>query len=125
MLLALALAALPIGQDVAVPAPVLEKLPQRVLYAGTADSERSRQFVALLDEHFAAAAFADYSAFDPARADAFDVVIFDAEVRPTDNSIGLPSSRPELPDDWDRPSVLIGAGGVMVAESFESKLDWL
>jgi len=125
MLLALAVAALPIGQDAAVPAPVLEKLPQRVLYAGTADSERTRQFVALLGEHFAAAAFADYSAFDPASADGFDVVIFDAEVRPTETTIGLPMSRPELPEDWDRPSVLIGAGGVMVAESFESKLDWL
>lgn len=125
MLLSLALVALPFAQDAAATAPSPAKLPQRVLYAGTKDAERSRQFLDLLGEHFAAVEFADYSAFAPARADDFDVVIFDADVQPTERSIGLPSSRPQLPADWDRPSVLIGAGGVIVAEEFESKLDWL
>lgn len=108
-----------VGQD----APQ-EVLPQRVLYAGTPDCERSRQFLALLGEHFAAVEFTDYSGFAPQRAEGFDVVVLDAHVRPTERSIGLPL-RPELPDDYDRATVLIGAGGVNVAESFESKLDWL
>ncbi|WP_145188582.1 hypothetical protein [Planctomycetes bacterium Pla163] len=101
-----------------------EVLPQRVLYAGSPDCERSRQFMALLGEHFAAVEFTDYSGFTGAAADGFDVVVLDADVRPTERSIGLPR-RPELADDYDRATVLIGAGGVIVAERFESKLDWL
>jgi hypothetical protein len=102
-----------------------EVLPQRVLYAGSPDCERSRQFVALLAEHFVAVEFADYSTFTRAAAEGFDVVVLDALVRPTESSIGLPRERPRLDADYDRATVLIGAGGVVVAEDLESKLDWL
>ena len=111
-----------VGEASVGDAPLLE---QRVLFAGTLGAERTRHFVDLLDDHFVHVGTADYSDFDPALAEGYDVVVFDAEVAPSETSIGLPSARPELPEDWDRPSVLIGSGGILIAEEVGSKLDWL
>jgi hypothetical protein len=101
-----------------------QQLPQKVLFAGSPDTDRSREFVALFEKHFAKVACVDYSQFEPSQADGFDVVVLDALVKPTPGRIGLPPS-PKLPADFNRATVLIGGAGVMAVEPLSSKLDWL
>jgi hypothetical protein len=57
-------------------------------------------------------------------ADDYDVVIFDAEPKPTPGHIGLPKP-PGLPQDYNRASILMGGAGVLAVRSMKLKIDWL
>ena len=81
------------------------------------------EFMAFLGKYFTKVGQAPFSQFEPKMADGYDVVIFDAEPKPTPNSIGMPP-RPNLPRDYDRATVLIG-GAVMVTLPLQTKIDWL
>ena len=101
------------------------KINLRVLYAGRPGDARTAEFVAFLGQHFTKVGEASYSDFEPAMANDYDVVLFDAaSKRTTPNSLGLPK-RPKLPPDYNRASVLIGGAGVMAVMPLAPKLDWL
>jgi hypothetical protein len=111
-----------------------DKQPLRVLYAGNPGSERMTDFQSFLTDHFDEVGTISYQAITADDARTFDVVIFDwtsvlprdekGSTRPDIPSFEMPQT-PKLPDDWDRPSILIGAAGERVAELFQSKIDWL
>jgi hypothetical protein len=100
------------------------KIKLRVLYAGVPGDARTVEFVAFLEKHFTKVGQASYSQFQPKMADGYDVVLFDAEPKPTPGHIGLPSS-PNLPEDYDRASVLIAGAGVLAVRQLQTKIDWL
>lgn len=100
------------------------KISLRVLYAGVPAAPRTTEFVAFLEKHFAKVGQAPYSQFTPKMAEGYDVVIFDAEAKPTDSSIGLPKA-PKLPMDYDRATVLVAGAGVMAVLPLKTKIDWL
>jgi hypothetical protein len=134
-LLALAPAVLVMGtallaDDEAPPA----KLKLGILYAGNRQSDRTKDFAAFLEQHFAKVTVADLSTFKPSDADAHDVVIFDwTSIYPRDNegkidnslgNISMPQA-PRLSQEFSRPTILIGAAGGQVAGSLQLKINWL
>ena len=105
----------------------------KVLYAGNPGSDREQDFVSLLREHFAEVGTVSYERFEEDDADDYDVVIFDwTSIYPRDEDgkikeefTGLNSpTPPELSEDYDRPTILIGAAGGYVARPLRLKLDW-
>ncbi|HEY3782251.1 MAG TPA: hypothetical protein VGL56_14300 [Fimbriimonadaceae bacterium] len=101
-----------------------EKFHLKVLYAGVQNDARTPEFMDFLQQHFDKVGFAPYSEFKPEMADGYNVVIFDAAAHPTALRIGLPKA-PVLPPTYDRATLLISGGGIMVAENLKLKLDWL
>jgi len=104
------------------PAPA--RIPLRVLYAGSVDSARTDDFVRFLQSEFVGVGTTAFTSFDPGEAEGYDVVIFDCEIKPTERTIGV-EKPPELPRSFDKPSVLIGGAGALIAERLELKSDWL
>ena len=110
------------------------KFELRILYAGNRESDRAKDFAAFLEEHFAKVTVAGLADFKPSDADGYDVVIFDwTSIYPRDKSgkidqslgnISMPKT-PRLPQDFSRPTVLIGAAGGQVAGSLQLKINWL
>jgi len=122
---ALAALALPTAAQVAADAaPAVQDL--RVLYAGDPDDARTEDFEQFLAKHFKAVGTTSYSTFTPAAMSGYDVVIFDwGKIFDREQSRLHSPKRPELPDDFSRPMVLIGAPGIRIAESLGARLDWL
>jgi hypothetical protein len=111
-----------------------EKVSGRVLYAGNPGSARAKDFVSFLEQHFTKVAEISYEKFVENDAKGFDVVIFDwTSIYPRDNDCkvarpftSLRSPKPpHLSRDFDRPAILIGAAGAMLARQFQLKIDWL
>ncbi len=110
-----------------------EPIGLKVLYAGNPGSEREKNFVTFLGEHFQKVGTVHYSQFAEADAKGYDVVIFDwTSIYPRDEdgkikkgSNGLDSpTPPKLSPDYDRPSILIGAAGGFLAQPLRLKIDW-
>ena len=110
-----------------------EPIALKVLYAGNPGSDRQRDFTKLLEKHFAKVGTADYRTFAPGQAADYDVVILDwTSIYPRDKNgkikekfEGLNSpTRPKLSEEYDRPTILIGAAGGSVAQSLRLKIDW-
>jgi hypothetical protein len=110
------------------------QLPLRILYAGNRESDRTKDFTVFLDQYFAKVTVAQLATFKPADADDHDVVIFDwTSIYPRDkegkidNNLGRISmpQAPRLPQNFSRPTVLIGVAGGQVAGSLQLKINWL
>jgi hypothetical protein len=87
-----------------------------VLYVGNAATPRGREYAAFLQKHFRKAAAAERNGFDPKQAAAFDVVLLDWSQ----------GERPEKPmsplgprEAWDKPTVLLGSAGLLLAEAWD------
>lgn len=94
-----------------------EKLPQKVLYVGNADSERAKEYAAFLKERFASVEVAEREGFDPSKAEKADVVLLDWSQRdkrttPTRSPLGRR-------DQWKKPVVLLGSAGHLLAAAWE------
>jgi hypothetical protein len=110
-----------------------EPLAPRVLYTGNPGSDRQKDFVSFLERHFAKVGKADYTKFTQDQAKGYDVVIFDwTSIYPRDkdgkiekeiNSLNMPTD-PELTEQYDRPTILIGAVAGSVGRSLRLKIDW-
>jgi hypothetical protein len=116
-----------------VPLRAGEPLPLKVLYAGNPRSDREQDFRTFLEKHFAKVGTSDYQKFSEAQAKSYDVVIFDwtsIYPREKDGSLkkefnGLNSpTPPKLTDQYDRPTILIGAAGGFLAQTLRLKIDW-
>ncbi|MEO0479702.1 MAG: hypothetical protein AAF196_09500 [Planctomycetota bacterium] len=115
---------LPLEAAAAAAAPQTDKVDLAVLYVGSDGGPRTEDFVRFLGEHFATVGSAVYPRFEASQANDYDVVILDAEMKPTDGSIGI-GPQPQLPEDYDRATVLVNGPGVIVADrQFESKIGW-
>ena len=95
----------------------------RVLYVGNADTDRGRSYARFLAEHFTLIGSADRSTFDPKSAATADVVVLDwsqGDVqRPENVDIAHSESKLKSPlgerGRWDRPTVLLGSAGHLMA----------
>lgn len=110
-----------------------ETIALRVLYAGNPGSDREGDFKRFLNEHFAEVGTIDYRKFKENDSSGYDVVVFDwTSIYPRDKdgkieqnytALNLPTP-PELTQNYDRPTILIGAAGESVARPLQLKLDW-
>lgn len=110
-----------------------EPIPLKVFYAGNPSSDREKDFASLLEKHFVKVGTADYQKFEPGQAKDYDVVILDwTSIYPRDENgkikekfDGLNSPiPPNLSNEYDRPTILIGAAGGFAAQSLQLKIDW-
>lgn len=111
----------------------VERIDLKVLYAGNPDSERTKDFVEFLKEHFVQVGTTDYSAFRENEAVGYDVAIFDwTSIYPRDadgkidyggGSISSPTP-PQLTREFSRPAILIGAGGGALCNRLNIAINW-
>jgi len=95
--------------------PAVELGKLKVLYVGNAKSVRAADFKAFLGTNVARVEVAGRVGFDPAMAEAFDVVLLDwsqADSRgafpPTTSPLGERAA-------WTKPTVLLGSAGLHMA----------
>jgi hypothetical protein len=98
------------------PAQTAEKINLRLLYVGDPTSARGQTYAEFLRQHFRHADAAQRKGFDPRRASAFDVVLLDWSQ----------TERPDKPmsplgpkQSWEKPTVLLGSAGLLLAEAWE------
>jgi hypothetical protein len=120
---------LAIAMAMAVASPVLaadEPKPVRslrVLYVGNADTDRGRSYARFLGEHFDLVGSVERNAFNPGSAAAADVVVLDWSqsdiVRPERVDAAHSESNLKSPlgerSRWDKPTVLLGSAGHLLA----------
>jgi hypothetical protein len=101
------------------------KFDVKVLYAGAPDAPRTKEFVQFLSGWFARAEATDVASLSSEKAKPFDVVIVDSP-SPMVGEKGFEMPKvAELPRDWGRPTILMGAAGGAVLNKLHIKLDWL
>ena len=101
-----------------LPVHAKELADLKVMYIG---KERSGEFVPCLAEHVASVVAVDRSAFDPADAADFDVVLLDwpQGEESEDMKNLVPPLGPR--EAWNRPTVLLGSAGLLLAVSWEAR----
>ena len=121
-----------LGLAAAAPLAADEPIRLSVLYTGNPDSERTKDFQAFLEKHFAKVTTADFRVFKPADAKGHDVVIFDwtsIYARDKDGKLesggGISQPTPPQLGNFDRPTILIGAAGGFVTMPMRLKINWL
>ena len=93
------------------------RLDLRVLYVGNAGTPRGQAFADFLRRHCKAVDVAAREGFDPARAKTADVVLLDwSQSDPRTKPIQSPLGKRE---DWDKPTVLLGSAGHLLAGAWE------
>jgi len=107
------------------PTPAGQKLPLKVLYAGNPGSDREKEFLDFLRPEFDKVAPASLKSFTPAEADGYDVVIMDwTSPLGAKGEFHMPPA-PQLPQDYARPTIMIGAAGGNIGNTLKLKLSWL
>jgi hypothetical protein len=95
----------------------------RVLYVGNASTERGQSYARFLAERFKLVGAVERDSFDPRSAAAADVVVLDwsqSDVRrPEGGDAAHSESQLKSPlgdrSRWDRPTVLLGSAGHLLA----------
>jgi hypothetical protein len=90
----------------------------KVLYIG---SERPEQFVPFLEKHVAKVESRKRSAFVPADAAAFDVVLLDWPQSEETREMRKLKSPLGKREEWNKPTVLLGSAGLNLAVSWKLK----
>src|SRR5258707_151095 len=90
-----------------------KKVDLSVLYVGNASTPRAKAYADFLGQHFRKVETAERQRFDPKRAEPFDVVVLDwsQQDRPA-----KPTSPFGSKDAWNKPTVLLGSAGLLLAE---------
>ena len=108
------------GLSAQVEAP--RKVALRVLYVGTKDSARSKDFAAFLAERFEGAGGADRDAFDPKAAEGYDVVLLDWS---QNDKNGMETAKVKSPlgdlAGWTKPTVLYDSAGLLIASPWKTR----
>lgn len=94
-----------------------EALPLHVLYLGNTGTQRAEAFESFLREHFVEVSVARRDAFNPAAADDADVVLLDWSQRDTNSREAASPLGPR--GDWEKPTVLLGSAGHLLASPWE------
>jgi hypothetical protein len=109
-----------------------EAIPLKVLYAGHLGTAREKEFAGFLEQHFRQVDRVALDTFTDAKAAGHDVVIFDWDwVLPRDSSgkVIQPITRllgpkgASVSESYDRPTVVIGAGGQAPIRKLQLKID--
>jgi hypothetical protein len=109
-------------------------MPLRILYAGQPGTDREKDFAGFLEQHFRTVDRTSLDRFKDAKAEGYDVVIFDWDSihpRNADGTIREPIENRVMPrrakvsESYDRPTVVVGAGGYHVIRHLRLKLDYL
>ncbi len=98
-----------------------EKMDLKILYAGKPGSDRERDFVQFLKEHFTAVTNADLSKFAPAKAGGVDVVLLDWD---GSTEALFKSPRPDLGEDYSRATLTIGIAGAFICSHRDLKIGY-
>jgi hypothetical protein len=109
-----------------------QKIDLKVLYAGTLDSPRTKDFTDFLGKAFTEVGTVELKSLDQKAAAKFDVVIVDspspygqeADTRAAAAAFKMPAA-PELTIDFTKPTILMGAAGGKVVGGLKIKLQWL
>jgi hypothetical protein len=85
-----------------------------ILYIGNVSTPRGKSYIAFLNRSFRRVAAVERKEFDPRKAAEFDVVLLDWSQ----------SERQEKPalgtkDAWNKPTVLLGSAGLLLAEPWQ------
>ena len=97
-----------------------ERIDLKLIYFGHPGSERERDFVSFLDQHFKAVTTGDLAQFQAARAQAADVVILDYD------GDGFKAPRPRIPRGaLTRPTVTVGVAGALICGAMGLKTGYL
>lgn len=89
----------------------------KVLYVGSTNGARAEQFRAFLATNVQQVVIAERVGFDPARAQAFDVVLLDwPQSGKTDRKSPLGPLK-----DWSTPTVLLGSASLQMAIVWDVK----
>ncbi len=91
-----------------------EKTALRILYVGNPSSPRGRAMLDLFRARFRQAEAAERKGFDPKRAAGFDVVVLDWSQQERQGPYSPLGSQAA----WDRPTVLLGSAGLLLAEAW-------
>ncbi len=111
-----------------------EPMPLTILYAGHLGTDREKDFAGFLQQHFRKVDRVDLDRFTDAMAEGHDVVIFDWDSvypRGADGKVREPIERLVMPrrakvsGSYDRPTVLVGAGGQHPIRHLRLKIDEL
>jgi hypothetical protein len=98
-----------------------KKMELNILYVGNASTPRGKAYAEFLRRHFRRVAAAERKEFDPRQAAAFDVVVLDwsQNDRPRSDQPQKPVSPLGPKEAWDKPTVLLGSAGLLLAEAWE------
>jgi hypothetical protein len=107
-------AALVAAEEIAV-----RKMEQKLLYAGHPGTQREREFLDFLAQHFAQVQATDLASFTPEAAAASDVVLMDYD------GDGFKSPRPKLGDSYTRATVTIGVTGAFICDQLRLKTGYM
>jgi len=129
MILAATLAAtlLP-AQDQRAPRDALGNHAEiKVLYAGHAGNTRETAWLEFLRSWFETVETTSLDKLSPAVASRYDVIVADWRrfYGGKSEDTGKGRSAFELPRDWSRPTIMIGAVAGEIARALDTKIDWL
>ncbi|HEY7315776.1 MAG TPA: hypothetical protein VH643_40980 [Gemmataceae bacterium] len=98
-----------------------KKIELSVLYVGNASTPRGKDYTELLRRHFRRVAVEVRKGFDPRQAATVDVVVLDwsQSDRPQSNRPGKPVSPLGPLAAWEKPTVLLGSAGLLLAQAWE------
>ena len=113
------------AQDTAEATTASKQLSVRVLYAGDRDHPRTEQWKEFLGSYFTKVEVIQLDQLSKKATEGFDVVIVDSPspYKPNRKFKVLPG--PTLSEDYDRPTILMGAAGGAAVRPAKCKITWL
>lgn len=97
----------------------LGKTDLRILYVGHPASEREKDFVRFLTDHFRKVRTDDLAKFKEKQTEGFDVIILDYD------GDGFKAPRPRLSSEYTRPTVTVGVAGALICDNMSLKTGYL
>ena len=94
----------------------IEKIPLRILYVGLPATERQKDFVSFLTQHFQEARFADYNDFKEEQADGSDVVIIDTDGEEWGKGFNI-----KVSEKYTKATISIGIPGAFWCDRMDLK----
>lgn len=95
------------------------KIPLKILYVGLPDTERQKDFVDFLSDHFEQVEFADYYNFEEAKTEDCDVAIFDKD------GIEWKPLEIKVSDRYSRATITIGVPGAFWCSRMDLKTGYM
>lgn len=100
--------------------PAAAELGQlRILYVGHPDSDRQKDFVQFLGQHFSTVKTGDLTAFQEKDTDGFDVTLLDWDWN------DLKGPRPRVSPSFSRPVITLGVPGGLICSQWGLKTGYL
>lgn len=95
------------------------KIGLRILYAGLPNTDRAKDFVDFLSNHFQQVETTDYNTFTGSYTSDFDVAIIDH------NGVGFRTPRPNISRQYSRATVTMGVPGAFICSNLSLKTGYL